>query len=48
MKLGSGNRRAALKMTYRAVIKALIIRTKGASQMEWTQNLRQEGGEQSI
>ena len=35
-------------MTYKAVIKALISRTKGTSQMEWTQNLCQEGSEQSI
>jgi len=48
MKLRSGNWRAAVKMTYKAVIKALISSTKGTSQMEWTQNLRQEGTEQSI
>ena len=48
MKLRSGNSRAVVKMTYKAVIRALISRTKGTSQMEWTQNLRQEGSEQSI
>jgi len=48
MKLQSRNWGAAVKMTYKAVIRALISRTKGTSQMEWTQNLRQEGSEQSI